>query len=501
MELNEAARRILRGHWLIVLTCVLLGTSGGFLIQGTDAKFCARPGAASPPIVLSIKSCTVYAAAARLQIDTEEARSANEAETIVAAARAIATGPSHVAAALARTDALRNPSLVASYGVKVSAVGVSGISDLSVTDRDPKIAAALANALASDVIQTRTEIHRAEFNRHMADIDAAVTERTNRIADIDKQLEDLTKVAAPPAGSPTTRVDPITILELHRADLNNERTALLQQRLNIIANDITRPKAAILEPALPPTAPESSHRAAFMGLGFLLGLILGVGIAALLESFRPTIIGGQSVARALGAPTLGHLIGSPQRLQSLDFTLLGARLRLAAHAARVGTIELVPADPSLDVSRLAEHLQNQLGPAPSRDAAAEPGDGRFLPVVRPLGASGPVPDSSSSASGLVVVAPDTLKKTQLAPIGDVLTITNWPVLGVITYPRPRFWGDWGGNGSSMLGGGPSWRLPKASRSPHEEAATKALRDAALTKAVEPEPTEGRSPHDEDRKGA
>jgi capsular polysaccharide biosynthesis protein len=514
MELNEAARRILRGHWLIVLTLVLLGTAGGFLIQGPDVKLCARPGAPEPPVALSINPCKVYAAATRLQVDVEEPRNASEAETIAAAIRAIATSPSHVAAALARSDALRNPALVASKGVKVSSVGVSGVSQLTVTDPDPKVAAAVANELANDVIQTRVDIRRTELKRQLAEIDAAVTDRTTRIAEIDKQLEELTKVFRPPVGSPTLAVDPATILTMRRGDLASERATLLQQRLNILGNDVTRAKAAILEPARPPLHSESHHRGAFMGLGFLLALILGVGIAALLESFRPTVIGRQSVARAVGAPSLGHLGGSPERLRSLDFTILGARLRLAAHAARVGTIELLPVDPSVDVARLAEHLQNQLGPVSGHDLAAEPTNGRYLPVVRPLGAPGS-PPGAAPGSGLVVVIPDSIKKSELTPVSDVLTITNWPVLGVITYNRPPFWDQWRRDGSASAGGGPTWQLPDVRPGAQDDSGTRALQDPAVAAASadaasvvrsiyesegQPAPSERQPRRDEDRKG-
>jgi len=451
MELSEAARRIFRGHWLIVLTCLALGAALGYVVQGNEARLCSREEPPfNLPVSFGIQTCTTYAATTRLQLD-DESRGATDALASSDTARGIASSPSHIASALAKAGARRDPGRVARYGVKMNPLGTGGVLELSVSDTNPQVAAAVANALAEEILRTRKEISQTDLLKNLATIDASIADLNKRTADIDAQLDELARTP----GVNTTRADRVSILEQRRSDLSAERLNLLNHRLDLLARDVARSKAAILEPARPPLTPVSSRRIPDIGLGLLLGVILGIGLAALLESFRPTLIGPQAVARAAGAPPLGSLPRPLARVRSSELVWPATRLRLAASAAQVSTVELVPAGSSIDVATLAARLHRQLGGRQIHDANASglpaDTDGQLLPVVRPLGAASPAVPGDAARTGLVLVAPSRVKKAHLDPITDLLSITGWPVLGVITYQPGRFWRPGALDGAGLTG--------------------------------------------------
>jgi capsular polysaccharide biosynthesis protein len=137
MELREAARRIVLQHWLLIACLVVVGVAIG-AIHGHR-----------PP---------EYTASTRLVIGADDPKSRTESGSIADTAKAIATSPTQVRRALEDAKIDRNPNAVASGHVSVSALGTSGVVQLSVSDKDPDAAQAIANALAGRVIRVRTDV-------------------------------------------------------------------------------------------------------------------------------------------------------------------------------------------------------------------------------------------------------------------------------------------------------------------------------------------------------
>jgi hypothetical protein len=113
MELNEAARRIFGTHLRLIALWVILGFLVGALLHAGNER--------------------TYTATTRLVLDTPDARDRSDSTAIADMAKAIATSPSLVRAAL--DDAhitTRNPVDVARHHVSVTALGSSAVLDLSV---------------------------------------------------------------------------------------------------------------------------------------------------------------------------------------------------------------------------------------------------------------------------------------------------------------------------------------------------------------------------------
>jgi capsular polysaccharide biosynthesis protein len=440
MELNEAVRRILGEHWRLIVFFVTFGIGVAAGLHGTDVR--------------------MYTASARVVLDTQDPQSRAESAAIVDTARAIATSPEQVRDALSAAHVgERDPVRVAEHHVSVRGLGSSGLFQVSVSDRDPRTAAAVVNALAAQMISARLSVTEGQARQVLTDLGRNIDDLDGRISFVDARIDSLNERIA---GSS----DPETVSSLERErddasrlrdSLGQQRAALEAQRISVLSTDSLRPKPTIISRAEPPTRADSSRVLPDVILGALLGLILGVGVAGVIETFRPTLVGGEALAREFGTPLLGTLTSQPDAGDAFqDVTAIAMRLRLAGEAASLRGVGLVPIGPHANVRPLAERLEALSSEGGAAVAAAEPALGESVEaaVAARLGrvAAGtltPLPVrirpfevqnaslNNGSGTGLVLVVPSTVKKTELAEAGHLLTVSRFPLLGLITYPRPR----------------------------------------------------------------
>jgi capsular polysaccharide biosynthesis protein len=441
MELNEAVRRILGEHWRLIVFFVTFGIGVAAVLHVTDVR--------------------MYTASARVVLDTQDPQSRAESAAIVDTARAIATSPEQVRDALSAAHVGgRDPVRVAEHHVSVRGLGTSGLFQVSVSDRDPRTAAAVVNALAAQMISARLSVTEGQARQVLTDLGRNIDDLDGRISFVDARIDSLNERLA---GSS----DPERVSSLRRErddasrlrdSLGQQRAALEAQRISVLSTDSLRPKPTIISRAEPPTRADSSRVLPDVILGALLGLILGVGVAGVIETFRPTLVGAEALAREFGAPPLGTLTSQLDAGDAFqDVTAIAMRLRLAAEAASLRGVGLVPIGPHVNVRPLAERLEALSSEGAAAVAAAEWALGESveaavagrlrratagtltgrspLPVrIRPfevLNAS----LGNGSGTGLVLVVPSTVKKTELAEAGHLLTVSRLPLLGLITYPR------------------------------------------------------------------
>jgi hypothetical protein len=162
-----------------------------------------------------------------------------------------------------------------------------------------------------------------------------------------------------------------------------------------------------------PASPDRSSLIPDTALGALLGLILGVGLAALIETLRPTLVGREVLARELNTPVLGTVTEPTDAGPTAGGDDIAGRLHLAAATAGVGKVALVPAKPGLDVEHIARGLDAPL--------KVEPFDART---------SGGL---NGSRSGLVLISPTTLRREELDQVVHLLRVSPGPLLGLVAY--------------------------------------------------------------------
>ena len=409
LEIGEAVQRVLVVHWRLVVSLVLLGLVAGLSVRFVEPR--------------------LYAASARVSLGAADPQDAATSQALADGARAIVTSRSHVAGALNAIGASRDPATVTQQHVGLQALGTSGVVELTVTDSDPHVAARLANALAADLVSTRSQIAHGASIASPADQLAALQARLDRvdaeIADVDRRLG-----SAAPGEVPA--------LSARLSLLTAERTSLVQQQLGLEGQ--REQPGMVVDAARAPDQPEPSRLPLDAALGALLGLVVGVAAAAAIEALRPTVVGARAVARTLGAPVLGEAtIGDGD--WSVPQSQGWRRLALAVRSADVGALELVGSTSPAELEALAGDLR--------RHVAAWGRGGRTR--VQILSASGGgMPAGNGQRSGVVLVAGDRMKLDELVAMAELVSLSGKPLLGVVTVGSGRTPAARNG------GGGRSW---------------------------------------------
>jgi capsular polysaccharide biosynthesis protein len=415
MELNDALRRILGQHWRLLGACLIVGLAVGVLLAPSGSE---------------------YSASARLVLDTPDPVARAQSQAYSDTAKAIATSPSAVGNALHKAGASRgDPAAYAGSHVSVKALGSSGVMQITVTDRNRGVAAAVANTLARALIKTRLKVSNGAADRVFANLDAKIADFSKRIAEIDSQVDALdVQIAGAGAREASALRARRDAAESTREFLVQQRAVVQSERVSLLSTAAQHPDPSIISAATPPAKPAPTHLVVYLSLGMLLGLILGLGAAGLVETLQPTLVGGETLADELDAALLGSMSSEASAATALD---VSARLQLAADAARVRNVALVAAGPDVDLHGLTESLKASVAAGALEDNGNGGGRG-YLGAIRiaSYDAEHP-PFNNGSRSGVVLVSPPALKKTELSDAAHLLHASRLPLLGVITVAPPR----------------------------------------------------------------
>lgn len=422
MRLDEVTDRIVRRNALLLLAAVLIGLTAVWLIHADDR--------------------TQYAAATRLVLDSPDPASSTQAGALADTARAIATGRALVVAALADAGVRRDPDLFGREQIDVVPLGASGVLQLTVRDTDPRVAVAVANALAKKVIAAREQVSDGTASAAVRALNRQMSQVQDQLADVEQQIDDRT----PAPGQPVVADTALRRLERSRDALNQQLGQLQGQLVTIQGQRALRPQAAVLDQAHS-APPVPRRRVADYLLGALLGLVLGLAAAAARETFSPSVVGPAALARTLGAPVLAHPRGGRDGLSDAEAEVAARHLELAAAAAGVVRIEVMTLSADRAEAVLVDGVADQLCSATT--GQVEPVSHADLPLAR-TAASGPAAgrsdtrrDGLGDRPGLVVVSPDVVRLADLAAVHNMTTLTGWPLLGVIVLRTPSTpWWRW-----------------------------------------------------------
>ena len=256
----------------------------------------------------------------------------------------------------------------------------------------------------------------------LATTDEQIATLTKNVQDIEAQAD---KEAAAQAASraqglqPTTSLDGIrlrhdqAVAQLSRAQ--SQRQQLAQDLAKVVRPEVI--DASATSGTLVP-----SGLLPRLVVGTLLGLIVGVALAATLEAWRPTY-SPAALARHLGVPLLGRLRRLPHGHATLPDPWLASYVSLAAEGAGVHSFELVPVGPQVDTTGLANSL-------------AVEGEGKqdIVPLALDAPHHSRLPAAMTGpGTGIVVVAPRKVRSTWLSTLERHAHLTRQPVIGVITY--------------------------------------------------------------------
>ena len=449
MELHELGRRLIGQHWRLIWFFLLLGAGLAAVVHSGGER--------------------TYTASARLVLDTQDPKTRAESIAIADTASAIATSPAQVEGALRDAHVAGRDSVEISRNhVSLRGLGTSGVLELSVSDRDPAVARAVSNALAARVIRTRQDLSSGRIEQALTRLERQIESTNRKIVAADAVVDDLNAQA----DTGSTSSGSSDLLKRNAATrlrdfLAQQRGVLESERVNLLSTTALRPKPQIISPAPLPRHRDPSRLLPDVILGSLLGLLLGVGLAGLLETTRPTVVGGDALAREFATPLLGTFPRDPDGDDARrDLTHVAARLRHAAEALDVEQIGLVGVVEEIDVRHLAEWLERaQVGlnsvsaeadAARLAQAAEAAAGGSFQREVRPVGTSSTAARASrptrlliqpfsletgslspSTRAGLVLVSPSSVKRADLADVSHFLMVTPLRLLGLLVYDPAR----------------------------------------------------------------
>ena len=390
MDLNEAVQRIFRRHWFLIALMTVIGVS--------------------VPLGLIRMEQDTYLATARIVIGEADTNDGQEATALADTALALATSQEVVGRALDQAQVQADPAIVVTE-VQVEPIGTSGVLELSVVDPEARRSAAIVNAVATEIVRMRTDAVIAPASSLLAHTDGQIEALTSKIGDIERAADE----AVAGFGS----VEALSLQHAQaleqRSALENQRQALLETLTSAVRPRVidTSATSGILVPAALTTR---------LAVGGLLGLVLGVAIAAMRESLRPTLRGA-AIARYLGAPLLARLRRRPRQAIGESDPWLANYLTLAADAAGVSSVKLIPVGRGVEVSDLARTLDEcEGGP-------------HVVPLVlddqrqaHPVGA-----ELAGQRVGIVAVTPDVVKGTAVfADLERHAELAHRPIIGVIT---------------------------------------------------------------------
>ncbi|NMH96651.1 hypothetical protein [Pseudonocardia acidicola] len=448
MDVNEILLRVFRGHWRLLLVCLLL-----------------------PPLVLGLLAAVTprtYASWSRIQGGTVLAGSDTEADALLNLVKGVATSNAMVQRALGEAGVTgRDPTTTATR-IDVVRLGSSAVFDVSVTDRDPAVATKLDQALATDVV---SYLNNAG--------DARTANLLSGLSDRQKQLQDQrqkTATALALTKDPVASADTAAQLAGIDQQLNDLSSTMRQLQLSGTSAG-SAGSAAVISPAVS-TGATPTNLATDLGLALVIGLVAGLLAATVVEVLRPRVPDARAFARGIGVPLIGQLPRTDQG-RAADPELLFA-LRRAAQRHEVRRALLVgPGDPQR-LAAIAAALRAALNEAdpPAGGPGMTPPPS---PAPRPAGTNGlheagPARTDvrtavleapwevtrgrtfdrldvqalttcdtlrSTDHCGLLPVVPVLARHTALQRLDDLAAATGLPVIGVLGDPgaarRPRSW--------------------------------------------------------------
>jgi capsular polysaccharide biosynthesis protein len=418
MTIEEMFRRIVRAHLGVILVCTLLPIAVAIGVQMDRPK--------------------LSEASVRVQVISGAPSTATEAEGISSRVLALATTPSLLGAAMKEAKVQRNLADFAATHVAAQRLGESSIVQLSITDHDPEAAGRIAVALSAQVAAFMNNGDRAAVTAARSKLDKDVAAANRHLDQLTNRLRGTADLNAR-AGLQAQ----IQSADQLIGQLTNQRATLLiaDATRDVVVPIGTTPEISSIQSSLLPQA----------ALALLFGLVLGLTVAAVLETVRPRLASVRALARMLQAPVLGR---STEEIESLRNTMA-----LAARRQGVDAIVLMSAEKrdTETVNQLLFALsgstpvnRRQKSPSNSRhgiehaeeDRVFELDDSMVAPFanVRFTGLSAVTPEDEMTA-GVVVVSAGTVLVRRLDDLDDVLKAVRWPVLGIVHGPtRPRFWG-------------------------------------------------------------
>jgi succinoglycan biosynthesis transport protein ExoP len=272
LAFRDYGQALWRRRWVIVLTIIIaVGASVGY----------------------DVKTTRVYQASAQLQL-TPQISGALQASGPVSSANAVDV-PTDIQILESTTVASAvKKSIPSAPAVSVSQVGTTNVVNVSVRSTSARLAAAAANAYA--VAYTKVEQQQA-----VAALKSAQRAVQSNIVNVQTQINAVqNQINTAPSGQQASLLTQLSALQTQLVPLQNQ--ASQYQFLASLNNG----GGQVVGPATVPTKPADPKPITNGALAFVVGLVVGIGIALVLEYYDESIRTKEDLERVTrGLPTLG----------------------------------------------------------------------------------------------------------------------------------------------------------------------------------------------------
>jgi capsular polysaccharide biosynthesis protein len=201
---------------------------------------------------------------------------------------------------------------VADLGSRIKVASTaSNLYGISVTDRNPDVATALANQVAKDAIAIYLKLATTGSTTSpvFLDLQKALSDYRDTFNTAQRALETFTVQHADVVAGRSTNIDLLTQYALLQLDAQVAHDAYAGAITNATTNNVTSLsgaqnfEATITDPAA--ARPDTSGRLLKIGYAGALALILGVGLIFLLEYLDNSVREPEAVEELVGAPVVG----------------------------------------------------------------------------------------------------------------------------------------------------------------------------------------------------
>ncbi|EWT01758.1 hypothetical protein N865_07690 [Intrasporangium oryzae NRRL B-24470] len=394
MRIDEAFRRVVGGYWWLIGLLVLLPVIAA-----------ASYGSHQAPR---------YQAVARLQMSGGLASTNVQADAATQWLQGVVTSPNLVQKAMVAGGLTGDPTAFALESVAVNRIGVSTVNEVSVVTDSPDRSVVVASSLVDQAMSMANGTRESDATK----MDALNKEIAQVTASRDALIKELA----------TAKPGPVLSLQARIASMEPILADLLRQRSDLALASSSRSSIGLIDQARALPDPVGIGVPQMVALAALAGLLLGLGVAALLEAVRPRVRGRSWVAAELGAPLLGHLPTTDltSRAAARAVSEFGASLAMIARRFRGQSLLLLPVEPRDRAwcGRAAEELSTLTGIQI---------DHRLSDAPEIVGLHGA--DSEEESPVVVALARTVVSQRRLEDFAARSAAMGWPVVGVLTFRR------------------------------------------------------------------
>lgn len=407
VTVEELFRRIVRAHLAVILVCLLVPV---VVVGVVDAR--------RPPS---------WTGVVRIQVKSAAPGSTTEADAMSSRVLALATTPSLIEQALAKAQLRRDPTEISRHRVTAERLGSAPIVELQIVDPSQSGAGRLVVALAGQVASFMNDASTRHTTKVLDDLDAQVAQAEAKQSTM---IDNLTTTLG-------RRPRATAMLRIQMAGRNLSQ--LLSQRNALRLAAAQRDPVVVIDGAHPSVTRQPSALPAQTALAGLLGLVLGLAVAVVIETLRPRLAGPRALARRLDAP----LIGSTDMAEAA----LANAVDLAARRQGVETVVVMGVE-AKDAA-IVEHVIGGASTEPRLPLSegipaprgAKPSGRRFDPDVDATGVR--LKDLSSvgvadeHTAGVLVVSGGNARSERVEALEDLLKAMRWPVVGIVVASRKQ----------------------------------------------------------------